>query len=203
MGEPDGPGQDGPGQDAPVDANPCPAYVTPPGALGLHTVLCNAALGFNSTATPTSMALACPDIGAAAPGTYGKILRPAMINQVNDCAATAQTTRILAPAVSGAVTQTSTAFNLTVAANSRFRARVACPMGVANCSAQIQVTGRPAMGGALTPIVPTTTVASQVIDLDVAMPAALVGATSNINLIVLGAPGTVSDVLWQSPSIAP
>lgn len=198
---------DAPGMaiDAAVDASPdadrCPAFALPTGAVGLHSALCTSALGFNAAATPQSANLPCPDTGAPTPGTYGKILRPTAVDQVDGCAATQPVTRILSPPVSGAVTETSTAQSLTVAAGSRFRVRVGCPG--TGCSATIQVTGRAVTAGSLIAIQGSRTIANEVVDVDVAMPAALVGTTTNVNLIVIAGSTGAADVLWENPSIGP
>lgn len=202
-GNGDAPGGSDAAVDAVIDADPCPDFIAPPGSIALHAALCTTALGFNPTVTPDNMTLQCPSTGTATPGTYGKILRPAAIDQVDGCPATQPVTRILAPLAQGSIAQTSTGFNITVAAGSRFRVRVACPAGVANCSSQIQVTGRAGPGGALVPIQSSIPVNNAVVDIDVPMPAAMVGNTAIINLLVITTTGQTPDLLWENPSIGP
>jgi hypothetical protein len=189
--------------DAAPDADLCSDFAVPAGAFALHGQFCASALGFNPTATPDNMSLACPGAGAAIAGTYGKILRPAAGDQVDGCPATNPFTRMLAPLPSGSIAQMSTAASLTVAAGHRVRARVACPADVANCQAQIQITGRATAAGSLVSILPATLVTATVTNIDVAVPASLVGTTTILNFLVISNGAGTPDLLFENPSLGP
>jgi hypothetical protein len=178
--------------------------VVPPGALALHDRFCDSALGFNPTVTPDNMTLPCPGAGTATPGTYGKILRPAAIDQADGCPATVPFTRMLAPLPDGSIVQMSTAANLTVVGGDRLRVRISCPADTASCQGQIQITGRATAGGGLVTIAPGQPVPSNaVVDIDEVLPASLVGATTIINFLVISNGAGNPDLLWENPSLGP
>lgn len=205
---------DGPLADAPVDTppdgpDPCRPFDSPPNSTSLHDRFCVSALGFNPTANPTTQNLSCPGVGTG-PGTYGLILRNAE-TQADGCAATNPVTRILAPPINmgtqNALTQTSTGQDLTITVGTRLRMRLACRQGVANCRGRVQVTGAPGAGAGNLPVFPASgfqlVEGTTPIDVDVALPAGLVGTTTDLNLVVIYDGVGTPDVLFENPHLAP
>ncbi len=198
-----------PGDGGGSDADPCAAFETPFGATVLHNRFCAAALGSNPSANPTTMTLPCPSTDGIL-GMYGRILRPAAIDQANGCPATTPITRITAPSVLNAITQTSTGQDVVVTDGDHFRMRVSCPTGVANCRAELQVTGAPAAGVGNIQIFPTGVgggfaliQGEEVLDVDVEIPSGLVGPTTDLNVIVRCDGMFNPDLLIENPHLAP
>lgn len=199
------PGDGPPAEDAPPDASLCTPLEEPPGSTALHTRFCVTALGFNSTVMPPSMNLACPGVGTN-PGTYGLILRNPE-TRADGCPAN-PVTRILTPLVANAITQASTGNDVVVTAGSRFRMRLSCRQGIVNCRGNVQITARPAAGGQLSRVFPEQNgfqlvTTDDVIDVDVPVPAALVGNTTNFTMILQFAGSGTPDVLFENPHLAP
>jgi hypothetical protein len=187
--------------DAMPDADPCARFEAPVGARPIDSQFCFDALGFNGS----SMTLACPGVGTM-PGTHGLILRPLTQGQANGCPATTPLTRILVPTAADALVQTGTSYTLAIGAGDRLRVRLACSAEAgAGCRGDVQITGRQAMGQAVVPIFPPgsgggfqTVQADTVVDVDVPMPASLVGATTRIVLIARSNGAGVNDLLFEN-----
>lgn len=196
---------DGPPLDAAIDADPCPDFVAPAASRLIHAQFCFDALGFNPNANPTTQTLACPGTGML-PGTYGIVLRPPTAVQADGCAATTPVTRLLAPQVNTALVQTGTSHGLSIAAGDHLRVRLACPD--TGCNAEVQITARAAMGTPIVPVFPQSGFqivnGPGVVDVDVALPASLVGATTRIVFIArAGGANANPDVLFENPHLVP
>ena len=157
------------------------------GAIELHPRFCagGTALGFNPDANPTTNNLTCPTTNPD-PGLYGAILQPAMADQADGCDGSEPLTHLVAVAVSGALTQLSTTEDLMLQAGDRLRVRAACPAGLSDCRAQLQIT---ATGGGTNMLVFPAAgfeliTGTTVVDVDVEVPAVVVGVQSRFNFIV-------------------
>jgi hypothetical protein len=163
------------------------------------------ALGFNPNANPTTQTLACPGTGTL-PGTYGLVLRPPTAVQADGCAATTPITRLLAPQVNMALVQAGTSHGLSIAAGDRLRVRLACPN--TGCNAEVQITARAAMNSPTVLVFPQSgfqiVSGPGVVDVDVALPASLIGATTRLVFIArAGGANANPDVLFENPHLVP
>lgn len=187
------------------DADPCAPFVAPAGSKLFHDQLCSEALGYNPNANPVTMTLACPGTGTSA-GTYGLIRRPATAQQADGCTVMSNVTRVTAPSVTNAMTEVATNHSLTVAADDRLRVRIACAaQSAGNCRGRVQITGRANANANLVQLYPAagfqTVQGQDVIDVEVPMPAALVGTTTKLHFIVAYAGVDVPDLLFENPHL--
>lgn len=188
-----------------IDAAACPTFDIPAGGIELHTRFCVSALGFNPSQATMTMNIPCPGVGTG-PGTHGLILRNAE-TQADGCPTSGGVTRILVPQVMNALTQTSTGQDVVIAAGSRLRVRLACRQGIANCRGRVQITGAPANAQPNVQIFPAAAfqlvTGTDVIDVDVPIPAGLIGNTTDLNLISQSDGNGTSDVMFINPHLAP